>query len=310
MQAVQLGYLPRVVIDHTSPREIGQVYVSAVNWGLMAACVGLVLAFRSSTNLAAAYGVAVTTTMVITTLLLHIMMRERWGWSRTTANGLTALFLTVDLAFFSANIVKVPVGGWVPLVVGAGVFTLMTTWKRGRELLVASQRGRDLSIERFIGSISEHPQERVAGTAVYLIAAADSTPPALLSNLRLNEVIHSSVVVVTVQTAPVPRIPQARRSAVHVLGEGFTQVILRYGFFERPNVPRALSNIVHADFGFDPTDATYILGRETVIPTDKTGMAPWREHLFAALHRNASSAVRYFQLPPDQVVEIGTQLEI
>ena len=223
---------------------------------------------------------------------------------------MTAVFAAVDIGFFSANIVKVPAGGWVPLVVGLAVFTVMTSWKRGRELLVARQRGRSLAIERFIGSISDHPVPRVGGTAAYLVAAADSTPPALLANLRLNEVLHSTVVLVTVQTAPVPRVPQARRAGVHLLGHGFFQVILRYGFFERPNVPEALSNIVHPEFGFDGTDATYVLGHETILPTPGTGMATWREHLFAFMHRNASSAVRYFQLPSDQVIEVGTQLEI
>jgi KUP system potassium uptake protein len=310
MQAIQLGYVPRMTVDHTSPREIGQVYLSVVNWGLMVACVGLVVAFRSSTNLAAAYGVAVTTTMVITTVLLFVVMRERWNWKLPYALAITVVFLAVDLVFFAANIVKVPAGGWFPLVVGGLVFTVMTTWKRGRSILSARIRRGELPIERFIGSIVEHPQQRVPGTAVYLFPDAGATPPALLANLRHNEVIHDRIVIVSVQTAGMPRVPKARRAIVHGLGEGFYSLVLRFGFFERPDVPEALDEIVDADFGFDPTDAIYVIGRETVISTERPGMARWREHLFAFLHRNAANAAQYFELPVERVIEVGSQVEI
>jgi KUP system potassium uptake protein len=276
MQAIQLGYVPRMKIDHTSPREIGQVYVPAVNWALMILCVGLVLSFRSSTALAAAYGVAVTTTMVITTTLLFVVMRERWKWSLPVAGSITAVFLVIDLIFFSANIVKVPAGGWFPLVVGAIVFILMTTWHRGRALLGARLRKGELTIERFIGSITEHPQQRVAGTAVYLSPEPGAAPPALLTNLRHNEVIHERIVLLAVQTAGRPRVPKARRATVHSQGEGFFSIILRFGFFEAPDVPTALSEIVDQDFGFDPTEVVYVLGSESVISTDRPGMARWR----------------------------------
>jgi KUP system potassium uptake protein len=310
MQAIQLGYVPRMKIDHTSPREIGQVYLSMVNWGLMVACVGLVLAFRSSTNLAAAYGVAVTTTMVITTVLLFVVMREKWGWKLPGTLAVTSVFLVVDLVFFAANIVKVPAGGWFPLVVGGLVFTVMTTWKRGRALLATRIRRGDLPIERFIGSIAEHPQQRVPGTAVYLFPDPGATPPALLANLRYNEVIHDRIVIVSVQTEGVPRVPKARRATVHAEGEGFFGVVLRFGFFETPDVPRALDEIVDPEFGFDPTEAIYVIGAETVISTARPGMARWREHLFSFLHRNAANAAQYFELPVDKVIEVGSQVEI
>ena len=309
MQAVQLGYLPRFGIDHTSPREIGQVYIAAINWGLMIACVGLVLAFRSSSNLAAAYGVAVTTTMVITTILLYYVMRERWRWSPFLAGSLTVVFLIVDVAFFAANIVKVPAGGWFPLVVGAAVFTAMTTWKTGRRRLTTALRRGELPIERFIGSIAAHPQLRVPGTAVYLFPDPGVTPPALLANLRHNEVLHETVVLVAVQTSSVPRVPQVRRSTVHDLGEGFAQVVLHFGFMDEPDVPRALINIVDPEFGFDPEDATYFVGRETIINRSR-GIERARSALYGAMHRNASSAVQYFSLPPSQVIEIGKQVAL
>jgi KUP system potassium uptake protein len=310
LQAIQLGYLPRMGVDHTSPREFGQVYIGPINWALMVACVLLVLAFRRSTNLAAAYGVAVTTTMVITTVLLFLVMRRRWGWSLPVSATVAGLLLAVDLAFFSANIVKVPAGGWVPLAVGAVVFVVMTTWKRGRGIMLDSQAGRGLALERFIDSVRSHPQRRVPGTAVYMTASAEGTPPALLANLRLNEVIHETVVVVTVGTTRSPRVHQARRATVTPLGDGFFRVVLHFGFFEEPDVPRALAAIVDADFGFDPTDATFVLGRETVVPGAGEGMAVWREHLYAFLHRNASRAQTYFRLPAEQVVEVGTPIEI
>jgi len=310
MQAAQLGYLPRIHVDHTSPRTIGQVYISSVNWLLMIACVALVISFGSSTNLAAAYGVAVTTTMVITTLLLFIVMRESWKWKLPAALAFTALFLVVDLSFFAANIIKVPAGGWVPLLVGAIVFTLMTTWKRGRSLMTARIHRGERPIERFIGSITEHPQQRVPGTAVYLFPDPGATPSAMLANLRHNGVLHETLAIVSVRTVGIPRVPQAGRTTVHNLGEGFYQIELRYGFFEQPDVPAALEAIVATDFGFDRTAATYVLGMETVIATDRPGMALWRDHLFAFLHRNSSSAVQYFRLPAPHVIEVGTQVEI
>ncbi len=309
-QAIQLGYLPRMSVDHTSPREVGQVYVGAINWALMAACVVLVITFRESTNLAAAYGVAVTTTMVITTVLLYGVMRRRWHWSQPVAVVVTAGFLVIDLAFFAANIVKVPAGGWVPLLVGAIVFLVMVTWKRGRTLVAERRPGRHLEMERFIDSLGTSPHPRVPGTAVYMTADPHGAPPALLTNLRFNEVLHETVVVMTVETEPVPRVPKARRETITELGDGFFRVVLRFGFFENPDVPTALSEIVHPRFGFDLDHAMFVLGRESVIPTERPGMAIWREHLYARMHHNAASAAQYFCLPARSVVELGSQIEI
>ncbi|HLF60917.1 MAG TPA: potassium transporter Kup [Acidimicrobiia bacterium] len=310
MQAVQLGFLPRVDIDHTSPREVGQVYVSSINWFLMVACIGLVLTFRTSSNLAAAYGVAVTSTMVITTLLLYRVSRERWGWSRLKAGWAMSVFLAVDLAFFAANIVKIPAGGWFPLVVGGIIFVIMTTWRRGRRDLSLEIRQGQVSIERFIASIAQHPQRRVPGTAVYLIREAGFVPPAMLANLRHNEILHETIVLLTVRAANVAKVPQARRATVHDLGDDFYQVILDYGFMEEPDVPRALASIVDTEFGFDPSDASYFLAKESVVVKPGLGLRSLRSRLFSFLHRNSSSAAVQFSLPSDQVLEIGTQIRM
>ena len=307
-QAIQLGYLPRMNVDHTSPREIGQVYLGAVNYMLMVTCLVVVFAFGDSTSLAAAYGVAVTTTMVITSLLLYVVMRYRWGWSRLTAGSLTAVFLVIDLAFFSANIIKVPEGGWFPLAIGLAILVLMITWKTGRTRLTKRMRSGELSIERFIGSIAHHPQRRVPGTAVYLFSDLGATPPPLLKNLRHNEVLHDTVLIVTVEWAHSPRVHRAKRATVHDLGEGFHQILLRYGFIETPDVPGSLAIITTADFGFDPDDAVYFVGKETVIPTDKRSIWALRDRFFALMHRNAASPVRFFGLPPERVIEVGTQV--
>lgn len=310
MQAVQLGFLPRVDIDHTSPREVGQVYVASINWVLMFACIGLVLTFKSSSNLAAAYGVAVTSTMVITTLLLYRVARERWGWSRFKAGWIMTSFFVVDVAFFSANIIKIPAGGWFPLVVGAVIFVIMATWRRGRRDLSLEIRHGQVSIERFIASIAQHPQRRVPGTAVYLIREAGFVPPAMLANLRHNEVLHDTIVLLTVRAANVAKVPQARRATVHDLGDSFYQVILDYGFMEEPDVPRALTSIVDTEFGFDPSDASYFLGKESVVVRPGGGIRSWRSRLFSFLHRNSSSAAVQFSLPSDQVLEIGIQVRM
>ena len=309
-QAIQLGYLPRMNVDHTSPREIGQVYLGAVNYMLMITCVGVVFAFGSSSNLAAAYGVAVTTTMVITSILLYVVMRYRWGWSALTAGLLTTLFLIVDLAFFSANIIKIPDGGWFPLALGLLVLLVMITWKTGRQRLTARMRSGELDLERFIGSIAAHPQTRVPGTAVYLFSDLGATPPPLLANLRHNEVLHDTILIVTVQWTSSPRVPRAKRVTVHDLGEGFHQVLIRYGFIERPDVPRSLADFTTAEFGFDADDAVYVVGHETIIPTHKHSGYAIRDRLFALMHRNAASPVRFFGLPPERVIEVGVQVRM
>ena len=309
-QAVQLGYLPRMDVDHTSPREIGQVYLGTVNYLLMIASISVVFAFGSSSNLASAYGVAVTTTMVITSALLYYVMRYRWGWGRLLAGSLTAIFLAVDLAFFGANIIKVLDGGWFPLAVGIVLLIVMLTWKTGRARLTARLHKGELPIERFIGSIHDHPQARVPGTAVFLTSELGSTPPQLLANLRNNDVIHETVLLVTVRWETRPRIHRAARATIHDLGEGFTQILLRYGFMEQPDVPGSLADLTMADFGFDPVDAFYVIGKETVLPSRRSLRENLRDRLFAVMHRNARSVVGYFALPPEKVIEVGVQIQL
>jgi KUP system potassium uptake protein len=309
-QAIQLGYLPRLQIDHTSERHFGQIYVPSVNWILMFASIGLVVGFRTSSNLAAAYGVGVATDMVITTLLLSLVMRDRWNWTPRTALAGTGAFLVIDLVFFGANITKVPAGGWFPLVIGLIGFTLMTTWKTGRQLVANRMREIELPTEQFIESIAEHPPQRVEGTGVYMFREAGFTPPTLLTNLRHHEVLHESIVLVSVEIERRPRVHPAQREVVDDLGSNFFQVVLTYGFMDEPDVAADLENIVSTGFGFDPRHATYFLGKETVLATEIPGMSLWRERMFVFMHRNATSAAASFSLPPDSVVEVGVQVPI
>ncbi len=307
-QASHLGFLPRIRVDHTSAQELGQVYIGSVNYALMTACVLTVLAFGSSGSLAAAYGIAVTATMLITTLLLYSVMRVRWRWNRWLAGSIIGVLLVIDIAFFSANLLKIANGGWLPLAIGGAVTTAMLSWFVGRRRLIAKMGRGNLPIERFIGSIANHPQRRVAGTGVYLFPEPGVTPPALLANLRQNGVLHETIVLVSVQTATTPRVHRAARATVHPLGEGFFQVVLKFGFMERVDVPGALSGIGVADFGFDPTDAVYILGKETIVVSGSWRRLPMR--LFALMHRNAVDAARYFKLPVRDVLEVGIQVEL
>lgn len=310
MQAVQLGYLPRVAIRHTSAHERGQIYIPAINWVLMVACVALVLAFGSSSNLAAAYGVAVTTTMVITTLLLFVVERDRWGWPLPVALGLTLLFLVIDLAFLGANLNKTLAGGWFPLAVGAIVFVLMTTWKRGREILAQRLRVGTIPFAEFIEQVYAEDPVRVQGTAVFMSSNPKSTPPALLHNWRHNRVLHKRVILLSVQTKEQPRVPRAEKVSVAELGDGFFQVILSHGFMENPHVPRGLRMARHNGLELDMNEISYFLGRERLYATNRPGMAIWREKLFATMSRNSISATDFFSLPPNQVVELGTMVEM
>jgi len=310
LQAVQLGYSPRVQIEHTSARERGQIYIPAVNWALMVACIGLVLGFRSSSNLAAAYGVAVTTTMAITTLLFYFVARERWGWTAWRAGSLTAGFLVIDLAFWGANLLKIPHGGWFPLVAGAVVFTLLTTWKRGRVILSKRMRDQILPLGSFLERVMQHPPHRVHGTAVFMFSSVSGTPPALLHNLKHNKVLHERVVFLTIRTEEVPTVPPEQRASVEALGHALWQVVLRYGFMEDVDIPAALRAVEQDGLAFPPMETTYFLGRETLIATKRPGMALWREHLFALMSRNARPATTFFKLPPNRVVELGAQVEL
>ena len=311
MQAVQLGYSPRVMIEHTSAEKRGQIYVPAINWILMAACIGLVLGFQSSSRLAAAYGVAVTTTMVVTSILFYAVAHERWKWGLVSAIALGGLFLVIDLAFWGANLLKIAHGGWFPLVVGVAVFTLLTTWKKGRAILNERIFHRVLPRELFLQSIMSRPPVRVPGTAVFMYNDPRGTPPALLHNLKHNKVLHEQVVFLSVLTQEVPYVPPSERVTVEGLAEGFSQVILRYGFMEDANVPRDLAGIKRHGLAFKPMETIYFLGRETLIPSKTVhGMAIWRERLFSVMSRNARPASSFFRLPPNRMVELGAQVEL
>jgi KUP system potassium uptake protein len=310
MHAVQLGYIPRVTIDHTSARERGQIYIPAINWLLMLACIGLVLGFRSSSNLAAAYGVAVTTTMVITTLLFYVVARRRWHWSAPLAMAVTGLFLVIDLAFWASNLIKIPHGGWFPLVVGAIMFSLMMTWRRGRHLLSERIGGAGMPIESFLRSLAHGTVQRVRGTAVFMYGNPEATPPALLHNLKHNQVLHQRVVLLIVETAETPHVEPADRAAVEDLGDGFYRVFLRYGFMEEPDVPAGLATLEPSGLVFKQLETTYFLGRETLIRSARKEMSGWRAALFIVMARNARTASSFFGLPPNRVVELGAQIEL
>jgi len=309
-QAIQLGYAPRLDIEHTSSDEMGQVYVPQVNWALMVSTIAIVIGFKSSGALAAAYGIAVTMTMVITAVLLHVIAVERWHWPVLAVSGVTAVFLTVDLTFFAANLLKVFQGGWLPLLIGGFIFTLMTTWKTGRRIVAERLTARAIPIDHFMSVVVESPPYRVPGTAVFMTAQPRGTPPALAHNLRHNKVMHEHVVILTVATAPVPQVPADEQVAVDDLGHGVFAVRLVYGFMQDPNVPDALRAAQARGLSFDTDDVTYFLGRETILVTRRAGMALWREQLFVFMTRNAVRATAFFRLPPERVVELGVQVEI
>jgi KUP system potassium uptake protein len=309
-QAIQLGYCPRLDIEHTSSHEIGQVYVPQVNWALMISTIAIVIGFGSSTALAAAYGIAVTLTMVITAVLLHVVATERWKWPPALVFAVTGVFLTVDLAFFGANALKIAHGGWLPLVIGALLFTLMTTWKTGRGIVAQRLTARAVPLEDFMARVAETPPIRVPGTAVFMTAQPLGTPPALAHNLRYNKVLHEHVVTLMVTTQPVPHVPDDQQIALRQLGRGVSDVVVRYGFMEDPNVPAALALAREHGLELDHDDITYFLGRETLIVTRSPGMAIWRERLFVLMARNAVRATGFFRLPPDRVVELGVQVEL
>ncbi|MFO7588689.1 MAG: potassium transporter Kup [Gemmatimonadota bacterium] len=308
-QAVQLGFLPRLGIRHTSEREIGQIYISAMNWALAAAAIGLVLGFRSSSRLAHAYGVAVTTNMMFATILFASIAGSRLGWPRWATVLLVAGFLTVDLAFWGANLPKIRTGGWFPLVIAAGLFVVMTTWRRGRYVLGQLFRKQTLPIDLFVHEMERKSPVRVPGTAVYM-HGGDATPPALLHNLEHNKVLHERVWLLKVETQEIPHVKKADRIACEELGAGIHRITVRYGFAQDPHIPAALSQLPDQGLEFKPMDTTYFLGRENLIAIQHGPMPIWRSRLFALLSRNALGATAFFRLPPNRVVELGTQIEI
>jgi KUP system potassium uptake protein len=289
---------------------MGQIYIPAVNWVLLASCIGLVLVAGSSTRLAAAYGLAVTTTMVVTTLLLFVVQRERWKWALPVALLFTAFFLLIDLSFWGANLVKIPDGGWFPLVVGIVILTIMTTWKRGRQLLRQIVDATSLRFTDFAEQFRSAEVLRVPGTAVYMYSDPECTPPALLHNLEHNKVLHDRIILLSIKTNEVPYVPIQERVEAQHLENDFHRVVLCYGFMEDPDVPRDLALAKQAGLAIELDQVSYFLGRERLLPTHRPGMAIWREQLFVLMSRNARDAADFFRLPPDQVVELGTRVEM
>ena len=309
-QAVQLGFSPRLAISHTSAMESGQIYVPAINWILMFCCIGLVIGFGSSSNLAAAYGFSVTTDMVITTLLFFFVVRERFKWALSGCLLLCGGFLVFDLAFFGANFAKILHGGWFPLLVAGVVFTLMSTWKTGRRILALRMRENSMSINDFLSGIRLSPPQRVEGTAIFMSGNLHIAPSALLHNLKHNQVLHRRTVILSVVTEDIPHVSKKDCCELEDVGEGIYLLVLHFGFMDEPYVPKILSTIEVGGEPFKMMETTFFLGHETVIPSERPGMAIWREHLFKLMSRNARTATSFFDLPPNRVVEMGVQIEL
>lgn len=309
LQAIQLGYCPRLRIEHTSSEQKGQIYIPAVNWVLMISTIVLVLFFRSSSELAAAYGVAIAITMVITTLLFFLLIKERWGWNPVLAVSLAVFFLAIDLSFLGANLLKILHGGWFPILVAGVVFLSLKTWRDGRALLAERLRASTLSTELFLADLLSAPPPRVPGTAVFMTGNPMGTPLALRQNVTHNHILHERVLILGVHTTETPHVPAGQRLETEEIGEGFFRVTLHYGFMEEPNVPRDLA-AASLDLDFDPDTISYFLGRETLLATPDPGMFMWRESLFSFMSRNSQPATLFFRLPPERVVEIGAQVRL
>lgn len=309
-QVIQLGYLPRITVQHTSVRAAGQIYIPFVNWGLFVAIVLAVLLFRNSSSLAAAYGIAVTLDMLITTILTFFVIRYAWKYPLVLCLAATGFFLVVDVLFFASNLLKLGDGGWFPLFIGGAVFILMQTWKEGRRLVTEAQRADAIDLRSFLDAVFISPPARVEGTAVFLTATPGIVPNALLHNLKHNKVLHEENLFVTLRQHEVPWIPLEGRIQIEPLGRHCWQVIVNYGFKNDVDLPRALANAKLRGCQIDPMTTSYFLSRDIVIPTLGSGMAPWREKLFAQLHHNAGGAADYLHLPSNAVVELGGKVEI
>jgi KUP system potassium uptake protein len=308
-QAIQMGYAPRLTIQHTSARESGQIYIPFVNWVLLVGILLLMLAFRTSSNLAGAYGIAVTGTFAIDTILVFVVLRMRWKLSVAVTLICMSAFLSIDLAFFSANAVKIPAGGWFPLVVAVFVFTLLVTWKRGREIVYKRLRSEGIPLGGFLESLQGFPPLRVPGTAVFMTADPANTPSALLHNLKHNKVLHDRVIILNVCYSRVPYVSDEERLEVEEMGPGFYRLIVHYGFMDDIDIPRTLTEC-RCGKGFDMMETTFFYSREYLIPTRGSGMSIWREQIFAVMARNAASPMTYFNIPANRVVEMGAQVEI
>ena len=311
-QAIQLGFLPRVNIVHTSVRHIGQIYIPVVNWILLIVVLGAVAGFGSSSKLASAYGVAVMGTMLVTTILTFFVIRYGWGYPLTVCIATTGFFIFIDAAFFSASLVKIADGGWFPLITGGALYFLMLTWRRGRQLMEAQLRSSTVPLQAFVDSLLRNPPHRVPGTAIFLTATPDAAPAALLHNLKHNSVLHEQIVVLTVETLEVPWVAPEDRVSAEPIGPGCWRATVRFGFKDSTDVPRALLKARARAFDLDPMRTSYFLSRETVAPARNGGaaMAPWRKRIFAAMVRNAGTAADYFSLPTNRVIELGAKVEI
>ncbi len=316
-QAIQLGFCPRISIVHTSSREIGQIYVPAVNWMLFIGVIWLVLTFRNSSHLAAAYGIAVTGTMVITTVLAYEVARNKWNWSLMKAALIFGSFLVVDLAFFGANLRKITHGGWVPLAIGAVIFLLMTTWQKGRQVLFRRLKERSMPIEDFCEKLLREPPLRVTGTAIYMSGDPWGVPVPLLHNLKHNKVLHQRIAILTIQTKEVPFVAKKDRITIQEVIPNMYRILANYGFMETPKMKHILEACREKDINFNVNESTFVLGRETIIPDKATkpkpgevGMSYWRERLFAIMSKNAQRPTAFFRIPPNQVIEVGIQVEI
>jgi len=308
-QAIQLGFVPRLRISHTSESAAGQIYIPVVNWALMVMVLVLVLTFRTSSNLAAAYGIAVTGAMLIDTVLIAVVFFTMWKWNRILVGALLALFFMVDFGYFSSNLTKIPAGGWFPLLVGAIAFTFLTTWAKGRQLMISRMNEASLPMEIFIKSAAPSAA-RVPGTAVFMTSSASGVPHALLHNLKHNKVLHERVILLTVRIEDVPYVMAEKRLDTHDYGSGFFRVVLRYGFMEEIDVPTALAQLKEIGPQCRMMDTSFFLARQTLLASSRPGMAIWREKLFAWMLRNAESAMEFFKLPTNRVVELGSQVEI
>lgn len=309
-QAIQLGLWPRMTIVHTSREASGQIYIPEINWALMVACVALVVGFRASSNLAAAYGIAVVATMIITTLLLYAVARNLWGWKVWQAMGLCGSFLAIDVPLLGANVVKIAHGGWVPIAVGVVLFTLMTTWKRGRRALHEVLTAAQYPIEKFLAEMPRRQPLRVQGTAVFMTSSTGGTPPVLMHHFKHNKVLHEKVILLTIETEGMPEVPKNRRVEVRELGHGFWEVVAHYGFMETPNVPAILRRCEEKGLKVAPEQASYFLGRETILATGRSKLSHWRKLLFIYMSRNARPANAFFRIPSNRVVELGAQVEL
>ena len=309
-QAIQMGYCPRLTITHTSDRQIGQIYIPFINWTLMGAVMLLVVGFQSSSNLAAAYGIAVTMALTIDSLLIYVVLTRLWHWNRYAALAIVIPLLVIDLLFLSSNALKIPQGGWFPIAVGIVVFTLLTTWKRGRAILHERLAQETMPLDLFISSIATSPPVRVPGTAVFLTSTEGRVPHALLHNLKHNKVLHERVVLLTLKTRDIPTVRRAERLRILELDCNFRQIEAYYGFMEDQDIPALLEECGHRGVLFDMMDTSFFASRETLIPSVAPGMAIWREKLFVSMSKNATKATEYFKIPTNRVVELGTQVEL